>query len=207
MKKKWVFVFITLIAATVLYFGSYYFFKNRNDGETPKGTVTKINKADTDEENVWGVIANSQVITKSTKIEIEYYDVKNDERVTKVLESNVEYLGLDRQGVIDYTRLYMDRMSVEDETEGLYDFQLVSFSPSKVILRKCYEKEEPKPKYVLGLKDYYIVIYYNDDSQAIFEETTIDARTLPENILNAVLEGMYFYEDNDLYNFLEAYSS
>lgn len=205
--KKWIFILVTLIAATVLYYGSYYFFKNRNQIGEESETTSEVSEEAGEDENVWGVISIPEVVTKQTTIEMEYYDVVNNRTSYETLKSNIDYLGLDREAVINYTKSYMKHMSVQDQVDGLYDFQLISFSKDKVTLRKCYEKEENGPKYFIGLKEYYVIVYYNDENRTVFEETGIDSRTLPTGVANKLSEGMYFYDDYDLYNFLEAYSS
>lgn len=52
----------------------------------------------------------------------------------------------------------------------------------------------------------YVVVYYGDH-KTIFEVTDIPVNSLPESILNKVMDSIYIESEEELYRFLENYSS
>lgn len=224
MKKTILYLSVFAIAATALYYGSYRFFYKNAENDIVKApseenrTKTLIDafvhgnaeNQDTSQESAQAMRAGNFIVTRTTKVVMEYYDKQSGRTTYEDLNSNTEFLGYDKEQVIQYTKEYMNNMSVEDEEKGLYDYQLIAFADNKITLRKYYDApavDENMPKFYVGILDYMIVIYCNDEEHTVYELTDIDSRLLPPSVANQLSEGMYFYEEYDLYNFLEAYSS
>lgn len=223
MKKIILYLSVFTIAATALYYGSYRFFYSTSKSEdevvktTPEENRTKTlldafvhKNQDNSEESAQAMQAGDFIVTRTTAVVMEYYDKQSDRTTYENLNSNTEFLGYDREHVIQYTKEYMKNMSVEDAQKGLYDYQLVSFADDKITLRKYYDTpvvNENSPKFFVGILDYMVVIYCNDEEHTVYEITDIDSRLLPSSVANQLSDGIYFYEEYDLYNFLEAYSS
>lgn len=60
--------------------------------------------------------------------------------------------------------------------------------------------------YYLLEKNGYVVVYLSD-KETIYEYTSIDVETLPETVQNEVKNGKYIEDMEELYGFLENYSS
>ena len=198
MKKIILFLSVFAIAATALYYGSYHFFyPNADRNQAEDQSMEAMQSADA-------------TVTRSTLVIMEYYDKKTGRTTYEKLTGYADLLGYDREQVLGYIKDYMHNISVEDAQKGLYDFQLVSFGKEEITLRKYYdtpEKKQEAPAFYVGLLDYMVVIYKNDAYRTVYEITDIDSRLIPPEIANQLSEGMYFDEEYDLYNFLEAYSS
>ena len=59
--------------------------------------------------------------------------------------------------------------------------------------------------YYMKNNDGNIIIYNNDHS--VFEFTDLQPEFLPDHIVNELTQGVYFQSQEDLYEFLETYSS
>lgn len=221
MKKTILYLSLFTIAATALYYGSYRFFYSAPETEEARAAEEE-NRTRTllealvhgtpkdDEDSAQVMQSDDFIVTRTTLVVMEYYDRKSDRTTYENLKSNTEFLGYDREQVIQYTQDYMGNMSLEDENKGLYDYQLIAFADNQITLRKYYDPPavtENEPRFYVGILDYMVVIYCNDEERTIYELTDIDSRLLPSSVANQLSEGMYFYEEYDLYNFLEAYSS
>ena len=60
--------------------------------------------------------------------------------------------------------------------------------------------------YYLLEKNGYVVVYLSD-KETIYEYTSIDVETLPETVQSEVKNGKYIEDIEELYGFLENYSS
>lgn len=225
MKKTILYLSVFAIAATALYYGSYHFFYTASENEIVKATEeenrartllyalvhgNQDDSGDNPGESAKAMQSGEFIVTRTTEVVMEYYDKQSGRTTYENLNNNTEFLGYDREQVTQYTKDYMSNMSLEDAQKGLYDYQLIAFADNKITLRKYYDTpavDENKPKFYVGILDYMIVIYCNDEEHTVYEITDIDSRLLPTSVANQLSEGMYFYEEYDLYNFLEAYSS
>ncbi len=198
MKKIILFLSIFTIAATALYYGSYRYFYPNTDQQDLK------------DQSMQAMQGTDAKVTRNTVVVMEYYDKKTERTTYEKLSGYAGLIGYNREQVMQYTKDYMKNVSVEDTQKGLYDFQLVSFGKDEITLRKYYDTPEPKqeePAFYVGLLDNMVVVYKNDKYRTVYEVTDIDSRLIPPEIANQLSDGMYFDEEYDLYNFLEAYSS
>lgn len=224
MKKVILYLGMITIVATALYYGSYrYFYGFTDDGQAQADGVNRMPdredrtrelleaflQRENTEESAQAMQSEDAVVNRRTKVMMEYYDKQTGESTYADEYSNTEFLGYTREEIVQHTKDYMNNMSFEDQEKGLYDYQLISFTDNKITLRKSYDKqeEENEPKYYVGLLNYYVAVYHNEEPRILYEVTDIDSRTLPSKVANQLSEGMYFFDEYDLYNFLEAYSS
>ncbi len=60
--------------------------------------------------------------------------------------------------------------------------------------------------YKIGVEDGVLVVYINDGATLYFE-TNIRTRELDDTVLSKIENGLYFSDEQELYAFLESYSS
>ncbi len=84
-------------------------------------------------------------------------------------------------------------------------FKLHSYGTDKVVFR---QEEVPAKQagYQLQVEEGYIVVYENSQNQ-VFEYTDIPLEALPQELQSEVLLGKQVETIDELYNFLENYSS
>ena len=92
--------------------------------------------------------------------------------------------------------------------KGFQGSEIRSFSGSRVELCKFYQEkpEEEEEFYYLAVRDNMVVVY-RADGKTIYMETDIPAPELPAEILMDLLQIRTVNTQEDLYDFLESYSS
>ncbi len=84
-------------------------------------------------------------------------------------------------------------------------FKISSYGTDKVVFRQ-EEVEPQKEGYKLHVEEGYIVVYENSGNQ-VFEYTDIPLEALPKELQSEILLGKQIETIDELYNFLENYSS
>ncbi|MDE7187054.1 MAG: hypothetical protein K2O13_06055, partial [Lachnospiraceae bacterium] len=74
-----------------------------------------------------------------------------------------------------------------------------------VVICKYYKEEEPKGYYLM-VEDHFIVVY-EEDKQRLHMNTDILLEELNDKLKAEIIQGKYIENEEELYNFLESYSS
>ncbi len=144
------------------------------------------------------------VISADTNYVVLNYDAVTGETVETEEITPDKYIGLTRQKLEEELKEYGQSPSLTDLEKGFEYIELLSFSPARVVIRKSYEKEEEG--FFLINEDHYVVVY--DKSLAhIYMNTGIRTEDLPQVLQDEIMRMKYIETENELYNFLESYSS
>lgn len=147
----------------------------------------------------------SVLVTKTTVYEIEEYE-RSTQEVNLVIERiPAQYIGMDRQELESALAVYLQSPSLRDVERGLKEIRLVRFSPERITIRKSYD---PEPEYVYYLKEErgYVVVYFRD-METLFCETGIALEELPAHLQQEIRHIKTMETEEELYGFLESYSS
>ena len=133
-------------------------------------------------------------ICADTQCTIEEYDKNSGElrQRTKVTSANL--LGMNRQELVDF---------LKKSQTPYYNYSLVAFSPQHVVIRQTRTSYET---YYLTEEEGKVQVY-KGDKETLYEPTEIAVDQLPENLQKEIQTGKYLDSEEDLYNFLENYSS
>lgn len=165
------------------------------------------NSASKLEEEVVTVDTNKeQIVTNTTKYVLEHYNSKEFTLNEETLPTPADFIGLSRDELIDYLQEYEEAPSLEDKQLGFESFELVSFSGDQIVLRKTYYPYSDNYKYFLIEEGGFVTVYYIDKS-TVYEYTNISLKSLPSELQEDIKVGKYISDLNELYNFLENYSS
>lgn len=146
------------------------------------------------------------VITKTTVYEIEEYH-RHTHEVNLVTERiPAQYIGMDRQDLESALALYLEAPSLRDVERGLQDIRLVRFSTERITVRKSYELNPEYDYYYLTEEQGYVVVYYRNMG-TLFCETGIEIDDLPERLQREIRRIKTIETEEELYGFLESYSS
>ena len=148
----------------------------------------------------------TNVITNKTVYILEKYNKDNDSLEEEYLSIPVEFLGLNREGLLEYIKNYEKNPDYHDIDMGFVSYDLLSFSRECIVLRKTYMTKQDSTKYFLVSEDKYVTVYYSD-LKTVYMYTDIKIENLPENIGNEITKGKYVKDVEELCNFLESYSS
>lgn len=148
----------------------------------------------------------SGTITPQTEYTLEIYDSAADYLAEYKLNPPAYLVGLDRMGLEQYMKDYMKDVPLDEFQMGLISYDVVSFSPEKVVLRKVYDQSVVPYQYYLVVERGYLVVYYADQ-KTVYEYTGIEARKLPEEEQVKLAYGIFLKDQSELYGLLQSYSS
>ena len=97
-------------------------------------------------------------------------------------------------------------MMEEDYHEKEYDSELISDSRDQSEVIEVSDQRSLDERFLIKEEDGYLVIY-DRVSMKRYDETTIQLYDLPIRLQELVADGLYFVDEEELYAFLENYSS
>lgn len=114
------------------------------------------------------------------------------------------YIGKTRKQLIEVLDLYNQSPPLEEIEKGFVDMGLISFSREEITIRKNYETSLYYCCIVVE-NDYLTV--YDENRKKVIMYTDIVLSKLPEDMKQQVIDGKYIKTEQQLYDFLESYSS
>lgn len=144
------------------------------------------------------------VITADTSYIVISYDLTEE-----IAEENEEitpdkYIGYNREKLEDALREYEKSPSLTDLEKGFSNIELLSFSPEKVVVKKNYEKQQGG-FYLVNEQNFVVV--YDENFKYMYMNTGIMTRDLPMELQTEIINMKYIESEEELYHFLESYSS
>lgn len=203
MWKKLVGIIGILLLITIICYQFTFLQSRKKSYENQKNIVTANERGTTSETVTVGM--GPDIVTKSTKIIIESYDESGRLIERKEETATTELLGNNRLDMLVYANQYRE-LSPDEEREGLERMVLESFSPEIVTLVKYYGEPQEEQGYFIGIKDNVVIVYLQDRSQ-VYEYTNIEVWMLPKDIQMQLIDGIYVENEQELFDFLQTYSS
>lgn len=150
------------------------------------------------------VSKEEDVLTCDTEYFVSSYDMTTGEEHYEQEKLPPAYYGKTRKQMLDLLSDYAKSPTLEDQEKGFVSIELNSFSSEKVSVQKIYESE-----------CYYGCIVVEDGYLSVYDEarehvvlyTDISFDALPDELKQQILDGKYIKTEDELYNFLESYSS
>ena len=137
---------------------------------------------------------------------IESYDNGTGETTQREEKIPDQYIGKTREELEDIISAYSDAPSLSDLEKGFASMELKSFSPNRLVVTKNYYSNLKNENFYLLVENEYINVYYSD-LKTVYLYTDILLSDLPEDIQQDILNKKYIESEEELYNFLESYSS
>ena len=157
---------------------------------------------------------NQMIVKKNTKYTLETYYSDKGETTTESLSMPVEFIGLDRNQVIDFID---DNTSFfKEEGKNILNVMLLSFSDREIVIRRNVEEAEEEtkkynfieetPKYYVILEENGVVVY-KEDKTTVYMETGITESEMDEAMVAELKYGVSIKNISELYRFLESITS
>ncbi len=159
-----------------------------------------------EQEEVTTALQNEEIVTADTKLITIEYDLKTKTQVASESNIPIKYIGLNREEFIEEMEVYEMSPALPDIRKGFHSLSVNSFSRQQIEIQKNYLQNETKMHYYIVSKDNKLVVYY-DDLETVYITTEIRTDSLPEKVQLEILQMKYFETEEELYNFLESYSS
>lgn len=143
--------------------------------------------------------------TKYIIVELYKNDNTQKEIETKIPE---KYMGMTRENLEEALIEYRQNPTLEDLEKGFINIQLDNFSSREVRISKTYNLIPPKETsgYYLMVMDGKIVVM-EEDKKTIYLTTDIYAEALSDSLKQELILGKFIYDIEELYGFLESYTS
>lgn len=202
-------LFITAVGLFVI--GCFLGFEGHNffyPGEDAAKSRTDVVQA-APEEKIQASVSPQNMISADTSFVVIEVDVNRQSEVAEEIPVPTYYMGMDREAFEKQIQDFNRSPSLQELQKGFQGSEIRSFSGSKVELCKYYQekKEDWKQFYYLAILDNKVVVYLKD-GQTIYMETDIPAEDLPADVLQELLVQKRIVDtEEDLYDFLESYSS
>lgn len=152
------------------------------------------------------VLEEEQIIGADTQYIIEEVDLKKDTSVETKWKVPDKYIGMNRKQFVKEMELYQQSPSLKDQELGFVSAEVVSFSKERVVVRKSYIFKEVSTSFYLVNEKNYVVVYC-DDLRTVYMNTNIALDSLPDTLKQEIIQNKYIATEEELYNFLESYSS
>lgn len=195
--------FTVIIVITMAYYVNFQYSLDKNDVNQAKNGIQAGAS-----EGMDAIAADGKLkatIGASTALLEEYYNVTDATYSDNEVTIPKEYIGCTREQIIEKIKAYMKDLPQIEIDKGLISMNLVSFSQDTIRIRKVYD-DKNSYAYYLTEENGYIVVYEND-KKTLVEETGISYHDLDESQKNEIDAGVYLSSDEELYCFLESYSS
>lgn len=171
---------------------------------------SKVNAATTvPEKKIQVSERDENVISADTSFVVIKVNVDDKSESTEEIPVPTYYMGMDRAAFEKQIENFDRSPSLQELQKGFQGSEIRSFSGSKVELCKFYQekKEENTEFYYLAICDSKVIVY-RSDGQTVYMETDISAGDLPADVLQELLtQKRVVNTEEDLYDFLESYSS
>ncbi|MCH5258317.1 MAG: hypothetical protein J1F18_01130 [Lachnospiraceae bacterium] len=192
-----------------------FFYPNRYARkETPNYVVQHSSESgEMQEQVIEAAVGGIPVVTADTLYLIEEVNLA-DGTVHETEESMpVKYIGLDREGLLAELDIYDSSPPLSELERGFETIELTAFSKDRVVVCKYYkiDKEDEQeqdlgPGFYLMVADHFIVVY-REDKKTLYISTDILLESLDDTLQAEIIQGKYVETEEEVYNFLESYSS
>ncbi len=170
----------------------------------------RLSAADAGLEAVEVALSDERTINADTVYMIQEYSRNSKETTEEIITVPERFIGLDRELFTKMMEELNAFPSLSELEKGFVGCEVVSFSPQRVVVRKIYETEEAPEEmaegYYLVNENNLVTVYYGD-RETVYMNTNIMLPSLPEELREEIIYIKFVEGEEDLYDFLEAYSS
>lgn len=147
-----------------------------------------------------------EITTCDTRYIIVEYNAKENTKKETEEKLPEKYLGMSRHDLEEALKEYQQNPTLEDVEKGFINIQLESFSSGEVRISKNYNPLEKETGYYLMVLDGKIVVM-EEDKKTVYLTTDIYADALSDSLKQELILGKFIYNIEELYGFLESYTS
>ncbi len=149
--------------------------------------------------------APEPVVTADTLYLVENVNLTKGTATQTQETMPVKYIGLNREELLEELSFYCANPPLAELEQGFETAELTAFSKERVAVCKYYRDETPKHFY-LKVADHFIIVC-EEDGQTLYMNTDILLERLPDSLQQEIMEGKPVASEEELYLFLESYSS
>lgn len=180
---------------------------SREKEQNPKQTVAEeeAEKENLPEQVIEAAVTQEPVVTADTLYLVE--NVNLTKGTSKQVQETmpVKYIGLNREELLEELSFYCDNPPLTELEQGFETAELTAFSKDRVAVCKYY-RDETSRHFYLKVADHFIIVC-EEDGQTLYMNTDILLERLPDSLQQEIMAGKPVTSEEELYLFLESYSS
>ncbi|MCM1268090.1 MAG: hypothetical protein NC302_09305 [Bacteroidales bacterium] len=173
--------------------------------EEPDKKAEKEPEDSVQEQVIEAAVTEEPVVTADTLYLVEHVNLTKGTAVQTQETMPVKYIGLDREALLAELDFYCDNPPLAELEQGFETAELTAFSKERVAVCKYYRDKTPKHFY-LKVADHFIIVC-EEDGQTLYMNTDILLERLPDSLQREIMGGKPVASEEELYLFLESYSS
>lgn len=152
------------------------------------------------------VMVSAETLCVDTKYVLEETDVLYHTVVETTWKLPDKYVGMNREQFLQAMEVYASFPPLSELERGFVGLEVLSFSRERVVVRMDYKFVQPSSSFYLAAYDNEVVVYL-EDRKTIYIETEISLDSLPAHLQQNIIDMMWIKDEEELYSFLENYSS
>ncbi len=209
--------FLLILSAVMLGLGGYgalkaeeifypHKYQNLEKQEPVKQIKPQVLDEPEEEQVIEAAVEKKPVVTADTLYLVETVDLSAgtvDEKEEKI---PFKYIGLDREGLLEELSSYDSNPPLTEQEMGFESIELTAFSKDRVAVCKYYRPQKEDQGFYLMVADHFIVVY-EEDKKTLYMNTDILLESLSDMLQSEIIRGKYIGSEEELYHFLESYSS
>lgn len=157
-------------------------------------------------EDLEEVMVSAETLCVDTKYVLEETDVLYHTVVETTWKLPDKYVGMNREQFLQAMEVYASFPPLSELERGFVGLEVLSFSRERVVVRMDYKFVQPSSSFYLAAYDNEVVVYL-EDRKTIYIETEISLDSLPAHLQQNIIDMMWIKDEEELYSFLENYSS
>lgn len=209
--------FLLVLSAFMLGLGGYgalkaeeFFYPHKYQNQDKymqiKQTEQPTQREREEEQVIEAAVEEKPVVTADTLYLVETVDLsegKVDEKEEKI---PFRYIGLDREELLRELAFYDSNPPLTEQEMGFESIELTAFSKDRVAVCKYYRAKKEDRGFYLMVADHFIVVY-EEDKKTLYMNTDILLESLSDALQAEIIRGKFVGSEEELYHFLESYSS
>ena len=192
-----------------------FFYPNRyQTKETPNYVIQQAHtEGEIQEQVIEAAVSGIPVVTADTTYLVEEVDLTSGTISEKEERIPDKYIGLNRESLLEELQSYDNNPPLSELERGFETIELTAFSRDRVVICKYYKlvkvEEETgsvEDGFYLMVADHLIVVY-RGDQRTVYLNTDILLENLDDALQAEIIQGKHLETEEEVFNFLETYSS
>lgn len=149
---------------------------------------------------------DAETLCVETEYVLEECDIDGNTTVETTWKLPDKYVGMNREQFLEAMELYEAFPPLSEMERGFVSLEVLSFSRKRVVVQMNYRYVRPGKGFYLAVYNNEVLVYL-EDKETVFIETDIMLEQLPQKLQQDIIDMMWLESEEELYNFLETYSS
>ncbi len=181
------------------------------DGQTTRTTEDVLGGRTDEPAEEWGqevlaAASSGETLSVDTEYVLEETDLIRQTVVETTWKLPSRYVGMNREQFLEAMETYGNYPPLSELERGFVGLEVLSFSRERVVVQMNYEYLQPSEGFYLAVLDNEVVVYL-EDQKTVYINTGLKLEQLPEKIQMEIIQMMWVENQEQLYDFLETYSS